>query len=675
MIASSLHLVPTEILDDIFSYLEYNDVLQCQLTCKRWSGQATQRILYKNVTSLIKDKRLDCFVRTISTSTSQPGEFVKFLDLSSLFPKQYMTEDIMKTIGKYCPNVERILGYDMSDLFWTSITVGRSLGYWSYIKELPSPSFKHGFTPEIYFDTILACSNSLDTLEFYFHSYVGTSSLLKTAGITKRLKHDFSRLQKVQFREVHGTDKGISQFDHIINQCPKLVQTLSFNKCYDNILSSRHQSEQSLHNSSQTDNTTAEIFIIPCTTIKHLTVKSCSFSKESIEYLMKKFPEFEAIDIFYSWEGFFLLSKPAIFNFFKYVSNIPTFNLSGITNTENGEDICRLVTIFIDSTASSEKPIFINADLAYHYDQESNFNNVISSLKITNTKIQSTTTATATTNEQPMIMESTKKAEKVVDLHLRFYSHYINITRSRRIMNETIWRQSGKRLHKLCLSPNVQTFETSWDTIRRPIHDYKLNREGLGLIFECCTSLVELELTRTNLLVDNSSNNRREPIITNKSISKLILTKCWFQSSVLSEISNRLTSVTHVTVDSCIFINPEKNDDFIHIEMPHTNFHLLYLKWADPYADIWKKYKDFYTKLTFPYASSTSKRRCITQQNQCLFGNKSIMKPSTLVKYRVALLEPTSLAMNVECKDISVFKFQIDGYPEINYRMKERCTK
>ncbi|KAG2232130.1 hypothetical protein INT48_008872 [Thamnidium elegans] len=647
MITSPLHTVPSEILDDILSYLDYNDVLQCQLTCKRWSGQATQRILYKNVASLIRDKRLDRFVRTLTVSTSCPGEFVKFLDLSSLFSKQYMTKDIMKILGEFCPNVERILGYDTNDLFWESIAKGRRLDHWMYVKELPSPSFKHGFTPEIYFDTVLACSNSLEILEFYFHRYVGPTSLAKTDGVVKRLKQDFCRLLKIQFREVHGTEKGISQFDHIIDQCPKSVQSLSFNKYYDNMDFRLNRRENRHH----TLNTLDPARFLPCYSVKHLTVKSCNFSDQSIQYLLQKFPNFEAIDIFYSWEGFFLLSKSVILNFFQYVSSIPTFNMSGITNTENGEDICRLVTLFIDSTASSKKTIFINVNVACHYDDESNSNNIISSLKITNTKIQP--------NEQIDYMNDNNKKESTADIHLRFYSHYIHVARSQRIMNQCIWEKSGPRLHKLCLSPNVQAFEGTWST-------YRINREGLDLILEYCTSLVELEISRVNLLADT----RREPIKTNKSITKLTLICCWLQSSAMCAISIRLPSLAHLFIDSCVFTNSKKSHDCMDIDMPHTNFQSLNLKWSGWYANIWKKYKGFHAKVTFPYADT--KRDSV--RDQWFVGNKYQIKPSTFVKHRVAVLDRTSLIVNISCKNISIFTIQVDGYSEINYRMKE-CSK
>ncbi|KAI7895027.1 uncharacterized protein EV154DRAFT_576017 [Mucor mucedo] len=616
-------ILPSEIREVIFSSLEVKDVLQCQLTCKSWSGPATQRIIYKNIDGLMKRKdNVKHFIETISTSSSGCGEFVKFLDVRVLFSKKYITAEMMETIGKFCPNVERISGYDTDDLFCACITYGRNLGYWKHIQQLPSVSYVSNFTAEVYYDSILACAGSLQTLELNLSNhFVGNEFCVIKNTIINNIRL-FSSLKHIQLKKIRGE---ISNLDDIVSHCSISVDSISISHCND-----RQSAISSIKN----------LEVLPNNNIKHLELDFCNLNQNSIQYLIQKFSGIQQLNISSSWDGFIELNSTFKRNFFRYMSSIPKFTLSGVTNVE-GEKMCMSLITYVSSSLANatRKHNTINASISYHYDCYSRLDNLVSNLSVAQSK--------KTYYDEPSI----------IDISLKFYSHTRNLNRSRTIMNEYLWKQCGSKLSRISVCPNIQEYDDEYP--KRPVHSYMIDRNELDIILENCTSLIELEIGRTNISY-SSLHSSGKP---NKSISTLKLSGCWFAPSILTGLSIRLPSLAHLTIANCVFLNTPRRDRLAQINMPNTCFQSINLVWSHDHADIWKKHDTFHVKVSFGF--STIKRDIF------FCGDQTQIKKSTAVKYRVAILECMPFEININCKDISNFSIKIEKQRNIFYDLRD----
>lgn len=616
-------LLPSEIREVIFGLLEVKDVLQCQLTCKSWSGPATQRIIYKNIDKLMKKKdNVKYFIETICTSSTACGEFVKFLDMRMLFSKKYITAEMMETIGKFCPNVERISGYDTNDLFCACITHGRNLGYWKNLQQLPSVSYISNFTAEVYYKSILSCAKSLQILELNLSNYfVGNEFCFIKNTIVDNI-HLFSKLKHIHLKKIR---EGISGLDSIFTHCSITVGSIFISHCNDRHLTIQH----------------TDIFDVnPNDNVKHLELDFCNLNQNSIQYLIQKFSGIQQLNISSSWDGFIELNNTFKENLFRYMSSIPKFALSGVTNVE-GEKFCMSLIAYISSSLKNTqgKHKAVHANISFHYDCYSRLDNLVSNLNVAQTK------------------KNYHDDFSTVDINLRFYSHIRNLSRSRTIINDYLWKKCGSDLSRISIYPNIQEYDDKYP--KRPVHSYMIDRNELDVILENCTSLIELEIGRTNISYSSLHSSGKS----NKSILSLKLNGCWFAPSILTGLSIRLPSLAHLTITNCVFLNTPQHDRLAQINMPNTCFQSINLVWSHDYAEIWKKHDTFHVKVSFGF--STIKRDIF------FCGDQTQIKKSTAVKYRVATLECKPFEINIDCKDISKFSIKIEKQRNLVYNLRD----
>lgn len=213
--------LPFELLTFIFSHLAKSDILQCQLTCKSWHEASTKH-LYSKVVINTDDKSF-LFVRTLLNSFHL-GNYVQDIFTEKLFRTKtdgtfWDQRRLLNTLIKQCPNLSVINADDPDLSFYARILYAASQGQLSRLCVLPFP---YSSSLESYIYTALLFKSSLTTIvlqdnERYFGPDLNQLEAYQTL---KDQIHEFEHLEDLGF--YYLSNKRLSQFDEIIEDCPNL---------------------------------------------------------------------------------------------------------------------------------------------------------------------------------------------------------------------------------------------------------------------------------------------------------------------------------------------------------------------------------------------------------------------------------------------------------------------
>ncbi|GAA5795336.1 hypothetical protein EDC94DRAFT_604675 [Helicostylum pulchrum] len=323
--------LPNEILTLTFRHLCKTDVLQCQLTSKRWH-EASLTQLYSDVCVDSDKKTLD-YVRTISNSPAL-GKHLKTIDFYELFNKgdseNVLDEcDILETIILCCPNITKIDTYNPDLPFWVRIRYAATQGQLSYLKTLPTPD---GENLESYIYTALQFKDSLTslTLSCDSDSFQPQLADLAAYGILYDQIDQFKNLQDLHLNYL--CNKYLSYFDGLIDKCHHLKK-LTFNVTIDKILQPNEP----------------EPTVCPRPDIQMFKCNSRLINDDSqLEYLMYKFPCLKSLEVDSRIWGDHILncSGHTLIKFIRYTLSIPDFEIQ--INVKE-EDILNIWTEFINA--------------------------------------------------------------------------------------------------------------------------------------------------------------------------------------------------------------------------------------------------------------------------------------------------------------------------------------
>lgn len=323
--------LPNEILALTFHYLSKTDVLQCQLTSKRWH-EVSLTHLYSDV-CVNSDKKTFDYVRTISNSPAL-GKHLKTIDFYELFNKGDNENildklNMLETIILCCPNITKIDTYNPDLPFWVRIGYAATQGQLSHLKTLPTPDSEN---LESYIYTALQFKDSLTSLILGCDSDSFQPQLADLAayGILRDQIDQFKNLQGLHLNYL--CNKYLSYFDGLIDKCYHLKK-LTFDVTIDTILQPNEP----------------EPTFCPRPDIQTFKCNSRLINSDSqLEYVICKFPNLKSLKIESRLWGDPILncSGHTLIKFIRYVLSIPDFEIQ--INVKE-EDILNIWTEFIDA--------------------------------------------------------------------------------------------------------------------------------------------------------------------------------------------------------------------------------------------------------------------------------------------------------------------------------------
>lgn len=213
--------LPFEILRDTFNFLEVNELLECQLTCRNWYN-ASLELLYSNIqiSSNIEGSKY------ISTISNHPrlGSYLKKINTKGVFKRDANTNiwdecNLLNALAEYCPNMLK-LDSDEQDLnFWTRISDLAQQGSFSQLQYLPrsnSDNLESYITTTLSFKLSLTCLFILDDHRFL---ELDLNNLMAYQMLRDQI-YQFKNLQSISFS--YQSNKQLSYFDTLIENCPHL---------------------------------------------------------------------------------------------------------------------------------------------------------------------------------------------------------------------------------------------------------------------------------------------------------------------------------------------------------------------------------------------------------------------------------------------------------------------
>ncbi|KAG2232382.1 hypothetical protein INT48_007286 [Thamnidium elegans] len=272
---TSRNTLPTEILLNIFAYTSIRSLIHCQQVCKEWKYPA-RVVFYKHI-KFLNSTQVECFNHSNKLDPSL-GKLVRSIDFSSLLINSAldaMRKSLFTNIARSCPHVERILVDYPSKDFW-DLTYFLCLKYWSRLSYLPKTKRSY---PD-YLRTAMVCCQTLERLEVvpqYFESRGRHWTELANA-----IFKPFQKVHTLRFILYSYADI-IYTFDSLLDQFKNITK---LNLTYEGI-----------YRRVQGDDHVVLDFtgIVPIRTLERLTINKGRMNGNTINYLLKKFPNLQRI--------------------------------------------------------------------------------------------------------------------------------------------------------------------------------------------------------------------------------------------------------------------------------------------------------------------------------------------------------------------------------------------
>ncbi|KAI9330243.1 hypothetical protein BD770DRAFT_432648 [Pilaira anomala] len=213
--------LPFEILTLTFKNLETEEILQCQLTSKKWY-MASVELLYSKLTIDTTGKAFR-FARTISNSP-RLGNYLKNIDTKYLFMKNiydgtWDEHGLLSTLIQQCPNLLKLESQDLDLSFWTQLSYAATKGQLPRLRSLPSPE-KENLGCYLY--TALLFKASLTSLVIHdiMHCFGLDLSQLEVYQMLLDQIKEFKNLQTLDIQ--YQSNNKLSHFDALIENCSRL---------------------------------------------------------------------------------------------------------------------------------------------------------------------------------------------------------------------------------------------------------------------------------------------------------------------------------------------------------------------------------------------------------------------------------------------------------------------
>ncbi|KAI9356412.1 hypothetical protein BD770DRAFT_411327 [Pilaira anomala] len=320
--------LPFEILLFTFSYLSAVELLQCQLTNKRWY-EASVELLYSNLT-LNTGNEVQRYVRTISNS-SRLGSYLKSIDTDcSLWSKQcnerWDEYGLLDAILLHCPNVLRLESKKPNPILWVRLSYAATQGQLSRLQQLPTPTCRN-LEPYLY--TALSFRNTLTTLHISDEEFRLGPDLIHLS-VYQTVCNQISEFPNLQILFINfRSDKELNQFDALIEKCQRL----------------KHVSISLTPTCNTRIKADPGLVVHPRPDIQTL---ECNWetidNEEQLRYVMRKFPNLKNIKV--SFKSFLIeygatpgiCPTEIVFEFLQYIIRIPKVDVAVELNQDDLND-------------------------------------------------------------------------------------------------------------------------------------------------------------------------------------------------------------------------------------------------------------------------------------------------------------------------------------------------
>ncbi|KAI8049334.1 hypothetical protein BDF21DRAFT_468979 [Thamnidium elegans] len=326
--------LPFELLQLIFIQLTNQDLLQCQLTCKRWN-QVSAELFYSN----IKMKNTHRYYEYTCTIKNSPrlARFLKYVDIGYTLGNQlgetYDLNDLLSTVVENCPNLLELRGIEPNYSFWTRLTYAANQGQLLRLRRLPKPTNN---CIESYIYTALSFKKTLNSLVLCgqpgYYSLRKFNYATSYQIIFNSIK-EFSNLQDLVVG--HYTDQLLSYWDAWIDNChylKSLTVSLFYTTQRELIRKPDREPNKSILQRS-------DIQKLDC----HWEIIKCD---EQLKYIIHKFPKLQDLKVVFDphlendqKRISNYLSSSVMVEFLQYASTIPKINIGFDINKEYVIDI------------------------------------------------------------------------------------------------------------------------------------------------------------------------------------------------------------------------------------------------------------------------------------------------------------------------------------------------
>ncbi|OBZ88820.1 hypothetical protein A0J61_03130 [Choanephora cucurbitarum] len=535
--------LPVEILEAVLKGSSKTDVLQCQLTCRSWEKSCI-KIAYKQV-NLFSPSRIDAFVRTIRTSTKMHGVYVTDLFLGNHFGTTMKDWDPLNQFNmlvKFCPNVEVILLMPPCIAFYQQVMRERFDGNWKKLRAINSPNKPEELE---YYNAIIMTMQEKVTFITIGDQTVYGPDKSQPELYNKMLSNleNFNNLKQLNI--VYHTNKGITQYDSIIDACSTLNEI--------NIVLYPLTESVDLGEDDYQE-------IQPNTNITKLNIKQVIHSERTIGYIMEKFTKAEILHINDKYE------------------NVPLLDLVVQAPTYSGDFLDRFCTYL-----KARK--FIRADNLFAQNMDEVVHYLTTHLCDFELRI-------------PLTIHDFSDGLAFTSISLNILNQFrfisLNcVTGDTSLPFLNVLDQGGRDLRKLLITNEGVSYP---DRVRLQ-RDFNELVTGayLDRLFEACVNLKHLTLEKMVLIYC------REQAAINRSIRHLLLKDCSIYGPIFYQLSVRLPELRILTVENWKNTNPDgrkKADRRLNFffDMPYTAFDYLCLKCDDsPEKEV---HPLFYVKLS-----------------------------------------------------------------------------
>jgi hypothetical protein len=275
---ASWKALPPEIQNLVFDQLLPYHILQCQLVCKNWHGQA-QRRRYKKI-YIYLPHQFTTLLTTLCNSNSNPGRYVQELEIKSWDNRVVPYVGLIQLLLLKCPNIERLDSVvDAPETVLDEIRKARQKGFCNRLKSLPYFVDDSKTASKSYYDTIYSLRSNLEVM--ILDENRQTNSDITTYSLLRDL-NQFQNLRSLTLR-VRSMDN-VYQIKRYTENCPTLE-------------------ELRLEGYDITDTQEDVRSIAPCPNIKSLYFAIAPVTENMLKYIIQAFPNLSSFTMEGEWDS------------------------------------------------------------------------------------------------------------------------------------------------------------------------------------------------------------------------------------------------------------------------------------------------------------------------------------------------------------------------------------
>lgn len=320
--------LPLEVLEHIFTdkCISQKDLLQLQLTCKKWSPIA-RRNLYKRIQLLHSynlyeykgkyhpraKKRLALLVQSLLLLNSQARRYVKHINFDDFFRNRlsqapFYDEDSLVNIAvlaHFCPNIIKLEGCNFPAKFYEILLRSHRNGHLQHLEHFTSPKFNNSREFMAYHAALLEFKDTLKqiTIKDAVSTTLTTECLISPISLQL-----FSCAERVSFEET--TRVHLHRFKDYIANCNSNVKHIVFRLEGPSM---PLQAEYNVQSVVDPQENVQELYIFTET----------SFASDELAFIMHTFPSVKKLTLETDTDVHRQHDIDAVIQFFDYASLIP----------------------------------------------------------------------------------------------------------------------------------------------------------------------------------------------------------------------------------------------------------------------------------------------------------------------------------------------------------------